>query len=58
MCLKLLKVILGNSGDDGGFSLKNNDALIIISLVVLIGTGVEDLVLSLFGSMFSTYVIL
>lgn len=58
MCLKLLKVILGNRGDDGGFSLKNSDALIIIALVVLIGTGVEDLVLSRFGSMVSTYVIL
>lgn len=58
MCLKLLKAILGNSGDDVGFSLKNSDALIIIALVVLIGTGVEDLVLSRFGSMFSTYVIL
>lgn len=45
-----------NGGDDGNFSLKLN-ALTVNALVFLIGTGVEDLVLPYFGSVFSTYAI-
>lgn len=39
-----------------GFSFKI-EALTVIALVFLVSTGVEDLVLPRFGSMFSTYVI-